>query len=50
MCIIYYNMQISDVSQCVQIELQERDALKANLIALVWCACRGGSTGSKGQQ
>lgn len=23
----------------MQIELQERDALKANLIALVWCAC-----------
>ena len=32
-------MQINNVSQCVQIELQERDALKANLIALVRCAC-----------
>ena len=32
-------MQVSDVSQCAQIELQERNALKANSIALVWYVC-----------
>ena len=33
---VHNAMQISDVSQCAQIELQERNALQANLIALVW--------------
>lgn len=36
MITVHNAMQISDVSQCAQIELQERNALQANLIALVW--------------